>query len=333
MLDHATNEAVANTGGHDSHCLGVKVGTHVKLIELAQIICVRAAGNYVDLVMADGKIVHTKETLSHVAGRLPEAAFIRVHRSSIVNREYVREIQSRQNNYELTLVSGARLLTSASYRKHVRSQFLVGLKGGSRLAGNALKSNVVDMPFAAETGQSGKAAAVKTRIRAGVQGDEYALAFLGKITFVETYSGVFANEDILLHHATHNDPATYRTWLEDKGVCVWLVETESGNIPVGYMVLTPPVLPFSGADRDCDLEIQRIYLLKPFRGMGLGTRLMAQAVQHARRAGYARLLLGDYQENSAAIAFYYHAGFHRIGEYLNRIGEHGYNDIVFSLDL
>lgn len=313
--------------------LSVKVGTHFKILDVRNIVWVRAAGNYVDVVMADGKTIHSKETISHIAGRLPEEVFVQLHRSFIVNREYVREIQSHQSNYEFTLASGIRLVSSTSYRKRVRSRFLVGLKGGGRSAENFLKSNVAESPPAAFAYRSEKPIAVKTRVRTGARGDEYALAFLGKITFAETYTGIFANEDILLYYASHNDPATYHAWLEDKAAGVWVVETETGNIPVGYMVLTPPRMPFSCARHHGDLEIQRIYLLKSFQGIGLGKRLITQAVQHAQQAGCHRLVLRDYRGNHSTIAFYQHVGFRPIGECLRRVGNHDYNDIVFSLEV
>lgn len=111
-----------------SRYLAVRVGTSIKLLEFAQIIYVQAASNYVGLRIASGQTVHTKETISHIALRLPQTEFVRIRRSFILNRKYVHEIRPRGNNYEFTLANGTRLLSGITYRKHVRDQFLIGLK-------------------------------------------------------------------------------------------------------------------------------------------------------------------------------------------------------------
>ena len=118
---------MASNSGEAPRYLLVKVGTSVKLLELAQIIYIQAAGNYVGVVIANGQKVHTKETISHIASRLPVSVFVRIHRSLILNRHYILEIQSRRKNYVFTLVNGIRLLSGTTYRKHIRGQFLVGL--------------------------------------------------------------------------------------------------------------------------------------------------------------------------------------------------------------
>lgn len=119
---------MTSNSGEAPRYLLVKVGTSVKPLELAQIIYIQAAGNYVGVVIANGQKVHTKETISHIASRLPEPVFVRIHRSLILNRHYILEIRSRGNNYAFTLVNGIRLLSGTTYRKHVRDQFLIGLK-------------------------------------------------------------------------------------------------------------------------------------------------------------------------------------------------------------
>lgn len=131
---------MGNNSGVAPRYLSVKVGTRVKLLDLAQIIYVQAAGNYVSVVIANGQKVHTKETISHITSRLPESVFVRIHRSLILNREYVREIQSRGKNYTFTLVNGISLLSGTTYRKHVRGQFLADLRLSSNQPISRLKT-------------------------------------------------------------------------------------------------------------------------------------------------------------------------------------------------
>lgn len=331
--DNAAHFIMTATEEPAARQLYVKVGTCIKLIQMADIVYVQAAGNYVGIVMVSGETIHTKETIFHVAERLPHHLFVRIHRSYIVNIRYIREIKSQQNNYAITVANDVRILSGTTYRKRIRERFSVGLGRASKSFKNQPAADAALVPTMSSSGGPEPSSDIKTRIRAAVPEDEATLTFLGKMTFMETYTGVIADENINVYYASHDAPTTYRAWLEDKTVRVWIVEVETGNIPVGYMVLTPPNKPFVSARRDRDLEIQRIYLLKAFQGRGLGKQLITQAVQDATRAGCHRLLLGDNRENRPAIAFYQHMGFRPIGEYLCRVGSRDYDDIVFSLEI
>lgn len=313
--------------------LFVKVGTRIKQIDPAKIIYAEATGNYIGLVMDGGEIIHTKEPIGHIEGRLSNLLFIRIHRSYIVNIKCIREIRAVQSAYELTLSNGIQIVCGSTYRKIVRAHFLVNLRPdrGPDLKSRA-DSNVLE--FHPVPGAHGKyhKLSESTHIRSCAPGDENALAFLGKITFMETYAGAFLEEDMLAHCVNHDSPATYRAWLENVKARTWVVETEICNAPVGYLVVAPPSLPFAGV-RDDDLEIHRIYLLKHFQGNGLGKSLITKAVQYAKQNGFKRILLGDYKYNDQATHFYKQWRFHPIGEYLCRGGDHDYEDIVYGLGI
>ena len=64
-------------------------------------------------------------------------------------------------------------------------------------------------------------------------------------------------------------------------------------------------------------------LLAPYRGLGLGTRLLAETLQRARQAGLQRAELIVRADNAPAIALYRRAGFELEGtlrDYL-RVGD------------
>ncbi|HEY0661605.1 MAG TPA: GNAT family N-acetyltransferase [Lysobacter sp.] len=169
-------------------------------------------------------------------------------------------------------------------------------------------------------------------IRACVAGDEEALALVGQASFLETFAGILDGADILAHCAGQHAGQVYRAWLADERVRMWVAQAKPGDAPVGYLVLAPAALPVAGPRAD-DLEIKRIYLLHRFQGGGIGKRLMAEAVQEARRRGCGRLLLGVYADNLDAIAFYERCGFSRVGERRFRVGNNEYQDAVLGLDL
>jgi diamine N-acetyltransferase len=169
-------------------------------------------------------------------------------------------------------------------------------------------------------------------IRAAQRGDETRLALVGRATFLESYASLLPAEDILAHTDKNHAPDVYADWLASPRYSCWLVEAGPGKAPVGYMVLSPPDLPLADLSAT-DLEIKRIYLLHPYQRRGVGRALMEQATAHARDAGFARLLLGVYSRNTAALAFYNRIGFHRVGERQFRVGASEYFDHILGINL
>lgn len=314
------------------HQLCVKVGTCIRFIEMVNIVYVRAAGNYVGIVMVSGETVHTKATISHIAERLPDHMFVKIHRSYIVNLACIKEIKPRQNNYEFTLSGNIRLLSGTTYRKLIHKRFSVNSERAGKFPASQPASDDAAHHSAPAGSKLEGLTDVKTHIRACTPGDEDGLAFFDKITFMKLYTGKIVHEDTLAHTTHHDVIATYRDWLKNPTVRVWIVETEPGNVLVGCLVLAPPVMPFAEVHND-DLEIHRMYLLESFWFNGVGKQLISQAVQHAKQAGYHRLLLGDHREKRQATAFYEQLGFRYTGEYLCNTGNRNHHDIVFSLEI
>lgn len=332
MLDTSAASVFASDDTSLSGKLAVKVGTHLKLVSLTSLMYVRAVGNYIDLNMRSGEIIHSKESISNIASRLPARLFMRIHRSFIVNTDYILEVHCRRHDYDLLLQNNVRLPSGKAYRDQIKEQFKINRAPDDRQRHHQVIQDVGTLP--ATRGLRGYAQQEKypTRIRVCVPGDEFALALIGKITFMETYTSAFHHDDILEHCVRHDAIDNYRRWLDDASARTWIVETETCHAPVGYLAVAPAQLPFKGM-RGNDLEIRRIYLLKGFQGNGLGKDLVALATGYAVQKNYRRILLGDYKHNEPAIAFYGQMGFYPAGEFLYRVGKHDYEDIVFALDI
>lgn len=170
-----------------------------------------------------------------------------------------------------------------------------------------------------------------TRIRPAEAGDAGALALLGQATFLETYFDALPRADMLAHTAAEHGAARYAAFLAEADCRVWVAERPATGNLVGYLVLCPPDLPVPTSPED--LEVRRIYVLSPFRGAGLGARLMATAVDAARARGARRLLLGVYGENGPAMTFYARQGYVQAGTRRFRAGTNDYDDLVLSLTL
>jgi diamine N-acetyltransferase len=165
-------------------------------------------------------------------------------------------------------------------------------------------------------------------LRSASLADIDRLALIGSATFLETFAGILDGQAIVAHCRREHDASAYRRYLE-AGAHAWLAEAESGQAPVGFALVAVPNLPGAAPDGS-DLELKRIYTLSRFHGLGVGAALMAEAVEHARREGARRLLLGVYRENARALAFYARQGFVQIEVRRFRVGDREYDDVVLA---
>jgi two-component system LytT family response regulator len=81
---------------------------------------IEAAANYVRLQTVHESYL-VRETIGHVAERLPGAQFLRIHRSIIVNSAKIKEVQPcNAGEYIVVLQSGKELSCSRKYRASIR---------------------------------------------------------------------------------------------------------------------------------------------------------------------------------------------------------------------
>ena len=91
-------------------------------------------------------------------------------------------------------------------------------------------------------------------------------------------------------HITHNYP-------------LHIIQTEDDRI-IGWCDITPS--PRQGFKHRAELGIG---LHADFRGLGLGTKLIQSAIEHAKQIKLIRIELDVRESNSAAIKLYYKVGF------------------------
>ena len=166
------------------------------------------------------------------------------------------------------------------------------------------------------------------RLRRAEPGDAPALSLVASATFLDTYATVLTGADIVAHCTTKNSIATFETWLSDLATIVTLAEYEPGHAPIGYTVLTAPDFPIESGP--ADIELRRIYLMKQAQGSGLGAALMTRALEDAAAAGRTRVLLGVWDKNTRARAFYERQGFKVIGARQFTVGTTLHDDPVYA---
>ena len=95
----------------------------VAVVHADEVDWVEAAGDYVGLHA--GRDVHLlRETMARMEDRLDPRRFVRIHRSTIVNVDRIRELRPRANReYDVVLHDGTELKLSRSYRDRLATAF------------------------------------------------------------------------------------------------------------------------------------------------------------------------------------------------------------------
>ena len=110
----------APPGGHINR-LAVREGGLVNLLPVRDIDWVEAERDYVR-VHVGPKAYVIRETTKHLEGQLDPVRFVRIHRSTIVNIERVRELQPMfKGEYVVVLQDGTALKLSRGYRDHLEA--------------------------------------------------------------------------------------------------------------------------------------------------------------------------------------------------------------------
>jgi hypothetical protein len=106
----------------------IKDGARLHRVPAAEILAIASAGNYVEFLLADGRKILMRATLSGVLGEPALAGFLRVHRSWVVNPAAVRGITpAGSNDFSLMLAGGTMIPLSRRY-----GEALARLRGVTR---------------------------------------------------------------------------------------------------------------------------------------------------------------------------------------------------------
>ena len=93
----------------------------VYFVEVPDIEWLEASGNYVSLHVAGGKTHLVHETMTALEARLDRRSFVRIHRSTMVRADRIKELLPHFNGeYFVVLKDGVRLKLSRSYLETAR---------------------------------------------------------------------------------------------------------------------------------------------------------------------------------------------------------------------
>ncbi len=101
--------------------ISVKDGSRIHIVHIKDLFCLQASGDYVTLFTPTGQYIK-EQTMKYFEQHLPPA-FVRIHRSSIVNSEYIARVELfGKENYQIKLKNGISLRASNSGYKLLKER-------------------------------------------------------------------------------------------------------------------------------------------------------------------------------------------------------------------
>lgn len=111
--------------------IGIKSDGKILFVDLREIVSVEAQGNCV-VVRTENSSHMLRESISLVAKRLKGYGFVRIHRSTLVNKSFVQEIKpGPTRQYGLQVKGGREYLVSRTYKHNLKSLALVWIGADS----------------------------------------------------------------------------------------------------------------------------------------------------------------------------------------------------------
>ena len=99
----------------------IKSGSNIYIVKSEEVLWIEAAGNYVNIVTENKKHL-LRSTMSKLINRLDEHAFYQIHRSTIVNLNYVERIEEwSYGDYKVILKNGTDLKMSRNYKSLIKN--------------------------------------------------------------------------------------------------------------------------------------------------------------------------------------------------------------------
>lgn len=135
-------------------------------------------------------------------------------------------------------------------------------------------------------------------IRTAAVADAAALFAIQQRSWIHAYAS-FIDVERMVAHAPEERLARWQARLTEASTTTWVWD-QDGTV-VGYVTI--------GAARDDDAdastgELHAIYVDPPAQGAGVGSRLLAAAVDALRAQGFTRATLWTFEANGLARRFY-----------------------------
>jgi|SRR5215510_3140588 len=162
-------------------------------------------------------------------------------------------------------------------------------------------------------------------IRKAVVEDAQLLAELGERTFRDAFAAQNTAENLQDYLREAFGEEKQRAEVLDPGNTFFLAFV--GSDAAGYLKLRSRPAP-SCVTQPHPIEIERLYVDRPFWGQRLGTALMERAELEARERGRQSIWLAVWEHNTRARSFYRQWNFREVGKQLFVLGADPQTDLI-----
>lgn len=150
---------------------------------------------------------------------------------------------------------------------------------------------------------------------------------------IETYREVASERIYLNTEETAPDikETWTKRWVQNGKINLFAISEVDGKI-VGGVVLSP----YSHSPKTSHVRILGMWIIREYRGKGIGNAMMSYAIKWAKESGTVKkITLGVWSTNIVAISLYMKSGFHIEGSHRNiaLINGEYVDEILMALDL
>ena len=150
---------------------------------------------------------------------------------------------------------------------------------------------------------------------------------IARQSFIETFAEYNSESDLNAYIHTNLGLQQLTNELENVDSQFHLVY--HNQTPIAYLKLNVHTAQTENRGNEY-IEIERIYILKESKGIGIGKRLMELAEQIGLEMNKSKIWLGVWEKNIAAIHFYTKMGFIKCGEHLFILGDDKQTDWIIE---
>lgn len=166
-------------------------------------------------------------------------------------------------------------------------------------------------------------------IRFAQPADAAALAKLGADSFVAKFGDLYKPEDLANFLEGSHSEAKVAKEIADPRLRVMLAEEEDGQL-LGYCKLVMDCgWPDHARGRNV-IELKQLYAAPEATGKGIGTALMARALEEAALFGADEIQLSVYAHNPGAHKFYARHGFGKVADIHFMVGDQRDEEFLYA---
>jgi ribosomal protein S18 acetylase RimI-like enzyme len=159
------------------------------------------------------------------------------------------------------------------------------------------------------------------------------LAALGSQTFSETFAADNTPEDMAAFLAETYGPEIQLSELQQPRYTFLLAEMQGELVGFAKLWRDSPLGLAAGEQAPGRLEIKQLYVVEDWIGTGLGAALMRRILDLAQAENCTAILLGVWERNERAKAFYQRFGFREVGELAFTLGTDVQRDLILRKGL